>query len=889
MSCYLVVEKRLNTHNFQESLLNTKPMEKFLSKGKQKSHFTIIPRLLDHHETQFSCGHWYEHEILNITQYFPSSKLRQPRTQKSSGRDYHSINFYELQDISQNDSPTSVGSLKYYPNLIELRNSIIQKELETHSNRPSHSDILRMNNDQLNLKSYLWEFKLNYLPNYCRILPCSTNEKYAYYLLQFNCQPTPTPLYYAVCQYYANMNSKARPSFQSKEEYRRIVFKPDSIKKYENKQKKANDFPTQIENIGDYTSITVQDEIMCGFSISKQTYEKLSQLTADEPDEEIQQNEPDEEIQQNEPDEEIQQNENHENDLFSLRTLTHIFYGSKQIICESINKQEYIRMQIDTSFKIFQPYVFALVIYMWGHTGFPLGYIIAPSESSEIYNTFFTNLQTFFQQEEWEKAKELFFFQSDEGSALKKFYKDNNFKHCFCHVHIVRNFGVNSKLRTLISKALRCINENEWAREQQKIGNQLQYMLDTGMIKEDKKFQKFIQMFGFEVLKNSQNQNDIIDLDEPWPDWNEEKEEEKEEDAIQLDKLRVELYSFDNVYENSIHKSKAFHKSSRQKNQNSIYTVSAHPVPDKILNTWALWKRNGMPAETNFIEGEHGNLRQNLISLKNQFVAKLVDFNDRCIDLSTKFQINYKNNFIKNLKVTLKKLTKIKIEKRESLIQHFCELFNIQYPFPEIKDVDLINLLECMDLKNGNNTFMNKFSSKISFINTFKYSQYGLTIDVDQSLFWDKYNQFQVHKLIPDAIRFPSTIKIFKKEPQWVVKTNVPFTIENYNFQYNDNSEIIINNIFSAIKALKSNNTPADILHYTLIISETFSSPSKLMEHNNNFQEYLTRIQKKYKKSQLSPWEWFIYCMIRKIIRNSSIDNLREEILKHLPQLTQNQ
>ena len=131
----------------------------------------------------------------------------------------------------------------------------------------------------------------------------------------------------------------------------------------------------------------------------------------------------------------------------NLQTFIHIFD----------NVYQFLRQLFNVSFQILKPYVFSIICVMKGGTGIPIGYIFAPTETNNTYDDFFTHLGEIIKTHEegfYNQLKERFYFQSDGGKALLSFYKPNNFKYCFCHVHIVRKFGTNSKLRNYVIKAL---------------------------------------------------------------------------------------------------------------------------------------------------------------------------------------------------------------------------------------------------------------------------------------------------------------------------------------------------------------------------------------------------------------------------------------------------
>ena len=115
-----------------------------------------------------------------------------------------------------------------------------------------------------------------------------------------------------------------------------------------------------------------------------------------------------------------------------------------------INQADFI--ELDTSFKVFTPYVFSVPTAIISNESFPLGFSIGPSESFEIYNNFYEILKDV-DQETYTKFVSLAVL-SDEGTALRKLCITYQIAQFFCYRHIIEKFGANSQIAVIVRKLI---------------------------------------------------------------------------------------------------------------------------------------------------------------------------------------------------------------------------------------------------------------------------------------------------------------------------------------------------------------------------------------------------------------------------------------------------
>ena len=160
-----------------------------------------------------------------------------------------------------------------------------------------------------------------------------------------------------------------------------------------------------------------------------------------------------------------------------------------------INKCQFI--EIDATFKIFQPYVVSIPMGIIDNESFPLGIAIGPSESKELFDRFYCYIKEIDEESfAMLKTKPIL---SDEGSSLKAFAKANELLQYFCFRHYIEKLGSNTPLGKIAQKILFIEKHEEyiqyWNENQEEIKQALQ--LST-----DKSKEKFFKIF--EVTQNDQ-------------------------------------------------------------------------------------------------------------------------------------------------------------------------------------------------------------------------------------------------------------------------------------------------------------------------------------------------------------------------------------------------
>jgi hypothetical protein len=109
-------------------------------------------------------------------------------------------------------------------------------------------------------------------------------------------------------------------------------------------------------------------------------------------------------------------------------------------------------IELDTSFKALRPYTYAIRLGIRANEAMPLGIIIGPSESRELYDRFFTGLidMSVTEDEIGEKS-----FPSDQHPALVAVCPER--RHFLCRRHILESFGRNSFLSRIAHRLAFCL------------------------------------------------------------------------------------------------------------------------------------------------------------------------------------------------------------------------------------------------------------------------------------------------------------------------------------------------------------------------------------------------------------------------------------------------
>ena len=125
--------------------------------------------------------------------------------------------------------------------------------------------------------------------------------------------------------------------------------------------------------------------------------------------------------------------------------------------------------ELDATFYTMKPYVMCVPQFIKKNAAYPVGLIIGPSESRELYEMFYEAVCHMAQLTGINPGFR-FPVLSDAGWALKKFCKRHGLQQYQCHRHLIEWFGNNSILRMMFIKLLRSQNIEE-LRENLRISN----------------------------------------------------------------------------------------------------------------------------------------------------------------------------------------------------------------------------------------------------------------------------------------------------------------------------------------------------------------------------------------------------------------------------------
>ena len=117
-------------------------------------------------------------------------------------------------------------------------------------------------------------------------------------------------------------------------------------------------------------------------------------------------------------------------------------------------------VELDCSFFVLGPYVYCIPMGIICNESVPLGLSIGPTEHRLVYQQFYQFIHKL-DPESYNKLIEIPVL-SDEGSALKRFCKDNNLVQKFCYRHLINKFGANTPLGGLVKGLLFCKSKEEF-------------------------------------------------------------------------------------------------------------------------------------------------------------------------------------------------------------------------------------------------------------------------------------------------------------------------------------------------------------------------------------------------------------------------------------------
>ena len=157
-------------------------------------------------------------------------------------------------------------------------------------------------------------------------------------------------------------------------------------------------------------------------------------------------------------------------------------------------------VELDASFYVFRPYVYAIFEIIIKNESYPIGLSIGPSECSVLYENLYNLVR-----EIDENIYNILIrvpILSDEGSGLISFGKKFNLRHFFCFRHILNKIGLNSPLCGIVKSLLFSRNYEEFL-----YIFKIQYDVIISLLKKggEKKIKQFCNLFNvtFECEKLS--------------------------------------------------------------------------------------------------------------------------------------------------------------------------------------------------------------------------------------------------------------------------------------------------------------------------------------------------------------------------------------------------
>jgi hypothetical protein len=149
-------------------------------------------------------------------------------------------------------------------------------------------------------------------------------------------------------------------------------------------------------------------------------------------------------------------------------------------------------IQLDCSFGS-EPYVFCVPQAIIHNEAIPLGFIIAPSESAEIYELFYGGLDELHGGTTVPPKPIL----SDEGLGLIAFAEHRHLVHFFCHRHLIEKFGAKDVLGVMVARILRIPRPEEFFEYLPEVQFQLAFLRAADLIDIDQ-YRLFIRFLGGE-------------------------------------------------------------------------------------------------------------------------------------------------------------------------------------------------------------------------------------------------------------------------------------------------------------------------------------------------------------------------------------------------------
>jgi len=109
-------------------------------------------------------------------------------------------------------------------------------------------------------------------------------------------------------------------------------------------------------------------------------------------------------------------------------------------------------IQLDTTFKSVKPYSMCIPMAIIHNVGVPLGCVIGPTENTDLYESFYRQVEIKLNIEELSSIPVL----SDLGVALKSFCEKRKITQYYCHRHLIERLGARSPMIPIINSIIKC-------------------------------------------------------------------------------------------------------------------------------------------------------------------------------------------------------------------------------------------------------------------------------------------------------------------------------------------------------------------------------------------------------------------------------------------------
>jgi len=109
-------------------------------------------------------------------------------------------------------------------------------------------------------------------------------------------------------------------------------------------------------------------------------------------------------------------------------------------------------IQLDTTFKSVKPYSMCIPMAIIHNVGVPLGGVIGPTENTDLYESFYRQVEIKLNIEELSSIPVL----SVLGVAIKAFCENRKITQYYCHRHLIERLGARSPTIPIINSTIKC-------------------------------------------------------------------------------------------------------------------------------------------------------------------------------------------------------------------------------------------------------------------------------------------------------------------------------------------------------------------------------------------------------------------------------------------------